>query len=164
MTAMPTTPSSPEKVTIGVLARLTGVGIETLRFYEREGLLAQPHRPSRGYRHYPPEAAARVRFIRRAKALGFTLEEISELLALRAQPGVACGAVREQALAKVADIDRKLQELGQLRDAVAALAQACRGDMPMRQCSILGALDEPPTVPPPPVEANKPKRAPRRAR
>lgn len=163
MAAMPLSSPRPENVTIGVLARLTDVGVETLRFYEREGLLAQPHRPSRGYRHYPPEAVAQVRFIRRAKALGFTLEEIRELLALRAQPGVACGAVREQALAKVADIDRKLQELGQLREAVAALAQACRGDMPMRQCSILEALDEPSTDPPP-VGADKPKRALSRAR
>ncbi len=141
-------------MTIGVLARLAGVGVETVRFYEREGLLPQPRRPGRGYRVYPPEALERVRFIRRSKDMGFALDEIRELLALRARPGVPCGAVREQALAKVADIDRKLEELHRLREAIATLAHACSGDMPMQRCSILHLLEgqtrpgSPPSTPP----------------
>ncbi|RYZ17132.1 MAG: heavy metal-responsive transcriptional regulator [Myxococcaceae bacterium] len=142
--------SSPhEPLTIGTLARLGGIGVETVRFYERQGLLVQPRRPARGYRLYSPEALDQIRFIRRSKALGFTLDEIRDLLALRAQPGVPCRVVRVQAQAKVADIDRKMAELARLREAVASLAQACTGDMPMQQCSILSALEgEPPLAPP----------------
>jgi MerR family copper efflux transcriptional regulator len=137
-------------MTIGSLAREAQVGVETIRFYEREGLLAQPRRPGRGYRVYPPEALERVRFIRRSKAMGFTLDEIRELLALRARPGVPCGVVREQALAKVADIDRKLAELHRLREAIATLAHTCSGDTTMQHCSILTMLEgEPATSPPP---------------
>lgn len=127
-------------MTIGALARLAEVGVETVRFYEREGLLAQPHRPDRGYRVYPPEALERVRFIRRAKAMGFTLHEIRELLALQARSGIPCGVVREQALAKVADIDRKISELHRLREAISTLAHTCPGDTTMQHCPILGTL------------------------
>ena len=135
-------------MTIGSLARLAEVGVETVRFYEREGLLAQPRRPGRGYRVYPPEALERVRFIRRSRAMGFSLDEIRELLALRARPGVPCGRVREQALAKVADIDRKLEELRRLREAIATLAHACSGDRTMQHCSILHMLEGEPLAAP----------------
>ncbi len=128
-------------MTIGALAREAQVGVETIRFYEREGLLAQPRRPGRGYRVYPPEALERARFIRRSKAMGFTLDEIRELLALRARPGVLCGVVREQALAKVADIERKLEDLNRLREAIVTLAHACSGTTSMQHCSILNTLE-----------------------
>lgn len=134
-------PHPGEPMTIGTLAKLAGVGVETVRFYEREGLLQQPHRPGRGFRRYTPETVRRVRFIRRAKALGFTLDEIRDLLTLRSQPGAPCSAVREQAQAKARSIDEKIRELQKLRDAVSSLVDACAGDAAVVECSILGALE-----------------------
>lgn len=128
-------------MTIGALARAAEVGVETVRFYEREGLLAQPRRPGRGFRHYTSEAVSQVRFIRRAKTLGFTLDEIRELLALRSKPGTPCTAVREQARAKLSAIEDKIQELQRLREALASLADACAGDVAVRDCSILSSLE-----------------------
>ena len=93
-----------EALTIGQLARQAAVGVETIRFYEREGLLAEPERRPSGYRQYPAEVVRRVRFIRHAKELGFTLKEIQELLELRVDPVSSCADVRRHARAKIADI------------------------------------------------------------
>lgn len=86
-----------ESLTIGKVARLAEVGVETIRFYEREGLIEEPSRGESGYRQYPKETIQRLRFIKRAKDLGFTLREIKELLALRLDPGTTCGDVRRRA-------------------------------------------------------------------
>lgn len=131
-----------ESVTIGQLAREAGVGVETVRFYEREGLLAEPPRKRSGYRQYPPEAIARVRFIRRAKDLGFTLREITELLELRIDPSKSCADVRALAKSKIADVDAKLADLTRIKAALEILARACRGTGPTSECPILDSMIE----------------------
>lgn len=127
--------------TIGELAHAAGVGVETVRFYERQRLLPRPAKPAKGYRRYSRDVLQRIEFIRRAKAVGFALDEIRELLDLRAQPGAPCKTVRERALAKRAAIDAKIRELEDLRSAVSTLLDACTGRVVVEQCSILGALE-----------------------
>ena len=97
-----------KNMTIGKLAKRCGVGVETIRFYEREGLIKEPPRSESRYRQYPEETAQRVRFIKRAKELGFTLKEIKGLLELRIRPEATCGDVRNQAEEKIADIEQRL--------------------------------------------------------
>ncbi|MEP0814564.1 MAG: MerR family DNA-binding protein [bacterium] len=128
-------------LTIGRLAALAGVGVETIRFYERSGLIERPPRRESGYRRYPPESIARVVFVRRAKELGFTLREIRELFSLRVSPECTCAGVRAAAMEKIGDIDAKLDALNSMRGALAALAESCKGDGPISECPILDALD-----------------------
>lgn len=127
-------------VTIGTLAERSGVGVETIRFYERQGLLPKPARTGSGYRSYPEEAVERVRFIRRAKELGFTLDEIGELLELKVSHGQSCASVRQRALDKVTDIDKKMGDLRKMRRALDALLQRCSGHEGIDDCTILDAL------------------------
>src|SRR4051794_20492053 len=112
-------------LTIGQLARRAGVGVETVRFYERQGLLEEPDRRASGYRQYPEEVVARLRFIRRAKDLGFTLGEIKELLALRLDPGATRADVRRQAEDKLAAIAAKIHDLQRMQAALRRLTDAC---------------------------------------
>jgi DNA-binding transcriptional MerR regulator len=98
--------------TIGEVARRAGVGVETVRFYERQGLLAEPDRKASGYRQYGAEAVSVLRFIRRAKQLGFTLKEIQGLLALRLDAAATRADVRRQARAKLADVEEKIRDRG----------------------------------------------------
>ncbi len=126
---------------IGQLATATDVGVETLRFYERRGLLAEPPRRRSGYRQYPREAVARVRFIRRAKELGFTLRQIGELLQLRVDPDKSCADVRAVAKAKIADVEARIDDLGRIKAALERLARACRGKGPTSECPILDAIE-----------------------
>lgn len=133
------------ELTIGQLAKRAGVGVETVRFYERQGLLPEPDRRASGYRQYDPAAAARLRFIRRAQQLGFTLKEVRELLALRDDPDATRANVRGQALAKVADIEARIAALTRMRDALLPLTAACDGHGPAAGCPILQAFDEPTT-------------------
>ena len=128
-------------LTIGQVAKQVGIGVETLRFYERQGLLAQPKRPASGYRQYDDEAVERLGFIRRAKALGFTLGEIRSLLSLRVDPHSTVADVRERARKKVEEVDAKIRDLTAIRDALRKLVKACRGDGPKSECPILEALD-----------------------
>ena len=121
------------------VARAAGVNVETLRYYERRGLL-RPSRALNGYRSYDAEAARRVRFIRRAQALGFSLNEIDELLALRARPGKSCADVRRRAEAKVAAIEHKLRALRAMRKALGRLVEQCAGRGPVTGCPILESL------------------------
>lgn len=130
-----------DTLTIGELARRAGVGVETIRFYERERLLAEPERRPSGYRQYPAAAVRRVRFIRHAKALGFSLREIQELLELRVDPASTCAEVRARARAKVDDITRRIAALERMRAALEDLARRCRGRGPSSACPILEALD-----------------------
>jgi MerR family mercuric resistance operon transcriptional regulator len=130
-------------LTIGQVARQAGVGVETVRFYERQGLLDAPPRRASGYRQYAPEMVTRLRFIRRAKALGFALKEIWELLSLRVAPETTCGEVKARAEAKMADIDAKLQDLQRMKAALGQLAAACSGSGPTSLCPILDALESP---------------------
>jgi MerR family transcriptional regulator, copper efflux regulator len=131
-----------EPMTIGYVARRAGVGVETLRFYEREGLIDEPPRRDSGYRAYPAEVIDRVRFIRRAKELGFSLREIKELLALRIAPGATCPQVKRRAEAKIGDIEEKIRSLQQMKRALEKLVGACAGKRPLRECPILDALQD----------------------
>ena len=129
-------------LTIGQVARRAEVGVETVRFYERQGLLAGPARTASGYRQYTEDVVARLRFIRRAKELGFTLKEIAELLALRLDPDTSCAEVRGRAKAKIDDIDAKIRDLQRMRQALDKLVASCRGRGPISACPILDALDK----------------------
>jgi Hg(II)-responsive transcriptional regulator len=131
----------PETMTIGTLARRAGVGVETVRFYERRGLVRRPAKPRAGYRSYPEDAVGRIRFIRNAQAVGFTLQEIKELLALRVTAGTSCAAVRSRAAAKAADVKRRMADLDRIRIALEKLIAACPGRGALADCSILEALD-----------------------
>jgi Hg(II)-responsive transcriptional regulator len=128
-------------LTIGALAKEAGVGVETVRFYERRGLIRRPSRPGTGYRSYPVEAIGRIRFIRNAQGLGFTLQEVKELLALRVTAGMSCAAVRARAAAKVADVKRRLTDLDRMKAALDSLIAVCPGRGALVNCTILDALD-----------------------
>ncbi len=128
-------------LTIGQIARRAGVGVETVRFYEREGLLEEPDRRESGYRQYTEEVIFRLRFIRRAKELGFTLKEIRELIALRSDSSATRADVRQQAQAKIADIEAKIRDLQRMKEALVKLTASCRGHGPASGCPILEALD-----------------------
>lgn len=130
-----------ETLTIGRLARSAGVGVETIRFYEREGLLAQPNRRPSGYRQYPADAVKRVRFIRHAKELGFTLKEIQELLDLRVNPTTTCADVRQRAKEKVTDVEGRIAALNRIKLTLQQLVETCRGKGPKEECPILAVLD-----------------------
>ena len=126
-------------VTIGEVARLAGVGVETVRFYEREGLIVQPGREEGRVRRYPSGTVVRLQFIRRAKDLGFSLEEIRELLQLGENPETACSDVRARAEEKIRAIDEKLVGLTRVRAALVKLTAAC-GEARSGTCPILDAL------------------------
>jgi MerR family copper efflux transcriptional regulator len=102
-----------KSLTIGKLARAAGINLETVRYYERRGLLPKPPRTASGYRLFPAEAAVRLRFIRRAQELGFSLKEIRELLALRVSPRTSRADIRTRAQAKIVDIEDKIKGLQQ---------------------------------------------------
>jgi Hg(II)-responsive transcriptional regulator len=125
------------------VAKESGVGIETVRFYEREGLLEQPARKSSGYRQYDSEAIARLRFIKQAQHLGFTLREIKELLALKLDPHATRKQVKDRAVAKVADIDQRIADLKRMKKALAPLIAACDGKGTLEGCPILDAIENP---------------------
>ena len=129
-------------LTIGALASRAGVGVETIRFYERKGLVRRPPRPGTGFRVYPEDTVGRIRFIRQAQTLGFTLQEIRGLLALRVTPGTDSAAVRTRAVAKLANVEARLTELERIRGALAKLIAACPGRGAVTTCTILGALAE----------------------
>jgi Hg(II)-responsive transcriptional regulator len=128
-------------MTSGKLARAAGVKVETLRYYERMGLLPEPARRPSGYRQYTAEDLAAVRFIKRAQGLGFSLREIADLLALRVDAETSCAEVRERAEAKLADVEAKIADLDRIRGALARLVQACTGAGPSGHCPILDALE-----------------------
>ena len=126
--------------TIGQLARKVGMSVETVRFYERRGLLAEPRRLPSGYRQYLPDTVRRVRFIRHAKQLGFTLKEIQDLLELRVDPGSTCAAVRRRASEKVADIEERIGCLVEMKSTLRRLIRKCRGRGPASEYPILDEL------------------------
>lgn len=128
-------------LTIGQVAAAAEVGVETVRFYERKGLIAQPPKPQHGFRSYAPETIEQIRFIREAQDLGFTLRESAELLALRADPDADCASVRAQAEAKLAEVEAKARRLDAIRDALETLIAACPGTGSITACSILDALN-----------------------
>jgi MerR family copper efflux transcriptional regulator len=131
-----------KSLTIGKLAKDAGVNLETVRYYERRGLLPKPPRStSSGYRQFPEDAARRLRFIRRAQELGFSLTEIGELLSLRVSRTSTSGTIRTRTEAKIADIDSKIRTLQSMKKSLQRLTKACDGCAPMADCPILDSLD-----------------------
>jgi DNA-binding transcriptional MerR regulator len=128
-------------LTIGELARRAGIGVETVRFYERKGLLADPRKHEAGYRLYEDSAVARLLFIKRAKLLGFTLNEIKALLTLRLDPEAHRGDIKQQLGDKIKTIEGKVNDLQRMRVVLHRLWLACDGEGPMEGCPILEALD-----------------------
>lgn len=127
-------------LTIGKAAQEAGVNVETIRFYERRGLIEQPTK-GEGYRVYPPEMVARIRFIREAQQIGFSLREAEELLALRADPNADCADVRRQALRKIEEVDQKMADLQRIRAALEKVIESCPGRGGVQACTILDALE-----------------------
>ena len=125
---------------IGQLARQTQVAIDTIRYYEREQVLPPPRRSANGYREYGPDDVRRLRFIRRAKELGFGLDEIRGLLALSDNRSGAMAAVRATAREKLQLIEQRIEELQRVRDALQELVAACPGHGALSECPIMSAL------------------------
>jgi MerR family transcriptional regulator, copper efflux regulator len=131
---------SKPSLTIGAVAKRVGVAIDTIRYYEREGLLPEPVRRASGYRSYDESAISQLYFIRRAKLLGFTLEEIRDLLALSADRQLGVKAVKQRAQHRLAAIDTRIAELQRVRDGLEQLIDACPGHGAPEDCPILRAL------------------------
>ncbi len=131
-----------EGMTRGELAKQGQVNFETIRFYEEEGLLPKPPRSASGYRKYPGTAIRRLQFIKNAKELGFSLNEIRELLDLQVRPENACEDVRRKAEAKTVDVDEKIRHLQEIRKALVKITNTCSGRGPTSECSILQFLSE----------------------
>lgn len=128
---------------IGQVAEKAGVGVETVRFYERRGLIDPPPRRPSGYREFPRSVVRRLRFIRRSKELGFSLREIRELLDLSLDPAAACSDVKRKVDDKLASVEEKIKSLRRIKTALARLLRACdaRGDANVELCPILVCLD-----------------------
>ena len=127
-------------LTVSKLAKAAGVGIETIRFYERRGLLDPPPRRASGYRIYPESTVPRILFIRRAQRLGFTLNEIRELIALDKDQSAECGTLLERTEHKIATIEQKITDLQRMRTALQDLHRQCAGDGLVRECAIMQCL------------------------
>lgn len=127
-------------LTISQLAKRARVHVETIRYYERLGLLPPPSRRASGYRQYSQDDVAYLRFIRRAKTLEFSLKEIAKLFALRMEPTVSCSDVRAQAERKLAEVDAKICVLESMQGALQRLVTACTGQGPTSTCRIFAAL------------------------
>lgn len=135
-----------QRFTIGELARVAGVGVETVRFYERRGLIERPTRPANGFRAYPREAVSRLAFVREAQELGFTLREVRDLLALHANPATDCAAMRGRAAAKLGQIEARMARFARMRDTLRELLARCPGRGDLGKCSIVEALSSPARV------------------
>ena len=131
-----------EGLTTAKLAHEGGVNVETIRYYERHGLLPKPPRTHSGYRVFSEDAVVRLHFIKHAQDLGFSLKEIKELLSLKVKPGSSCGDVREKAEEKIADVDEKIRHLRTMKKALVQMAATCSGRGPASTCTILQALNE----------------------
>ncbi len=129
-------------MTIGQVAERVHVNVQTVRYYERRGLLPEPPRTASGYRQYDAEAVRRIGFIKRAQGLGFTLEEITELLDLRVDPEGSCDSVEARAERTITRIEAKIADLERMRDALTRLAHDCRHRRASDDCPILVSLEE----------------------
>jgi len=133
-------------LSIGQVARRAGVGVETVRFYEREGLLEEPPRRASGYRQYSEQVVKRLHFIKHAQKLGFSLKEITEQLLLRVDGQTSCEEVKGRTEAKIAEVERKLIELQRMRQALLQVATLCTGQGPASACPMLDALEQQETL------------------
>lgn len=114
-----------DKITIGKLASMSGVGVETVRFYQRKGLIREPKAITGAFRTYTAEDARRIVFIKRAQDLGFTLSEVKELLELNTQPRMTCGSVKIKTEGKIKEIDEKIKDLNRMKKSLEELASVC---------------------------------------
>ncbi len=130
-----------QPLTISRLAQLGGVNLETVRYYERRGLLPKPPRTQAGYRQFPPDTAHRLRFIKRAQELGFSLGEVQELLALRVEPQQHCVDVRSRAKAKIGDIEQKMKTLAAMKNILRGLVEQCE-NCASDECPILASMEQ----------------------
>lgn len=130
-----------ETFTIGQLARRANVNLETIRFYERKGLLPEPPRNNSGHRQYSLTDLKRTDFIKRTQSLGFSLQEISDLLSLKVESGKTCADVKQRVKSKLIDIEEKIQTLQRMRDILMSLEANCPGKGSLAECPILEALD-----------------------
>jgi MerR family mercuric resistance operon transcriptional regulator len=128
-------------LTSQTVAEAAGVNQQTVRYYERRGLIPPPPRTGSGYRMFPEDTPRRIRFIKQAQALGFTLREIKQLLDLRLRPGARCDDVRRRARAKVKEVRKKIETLGEIEAALVRLTDRCRGRGPVKACQIFDAMD-----------------------
>ena len=126
---------------IGQVAKQTGITVEAVRFYEKQGLIDVPLRSEAGYRKYPPETVKRVQFIQNAKDVGFTLKDVGELLTLRSKPKGCCGDVKERALKKIDDVDQKITDLVTIRDALSLMVEKCNIPHRGRDCAMIEELE-----------------------
>ena len=126
---------------IGEVAKRGGIGVETVRYYEREGLIPQPERSPSGYRRYPETVVKQLQFIQHAKTLGFSLKDISELIALKNKPGTTCKKVRATAVTKAAAIQEKIDALEKMKIALSPLIDQCKSTNPIDDCPILSTID-----------------------
>ncbi len=130
------------ELTSGAVAARAGVNLETLRYYERRGLIPDPPRSQGNYRLYSEDSIRRIRFIKRAQDLGFTLAEIKELLTLTQDSDADCWDVRQRALDKIQDVEQRMRDLRRIKMTLQKLARQCPGDSELEGCPILKALDD----------------------
>ncbi len=131
-----------ETFTVGQLAKRAHVNLETIRFYERRGLLPEPPRNKSGHRQYSIKDLRRTEFIKRTQSLGFSLQEISELLSLRVESGKTCRDVKQRVKAKLIDIEEKIETLQRMKEMLQSLETNCPGKGPLNECPILETLDQ----------------------
>lgn len=131
-----------QNLTIGVLAEEAGVGVETVRFYERKGLIKKPAKKQSTYRQYSPEDAKRIRFIKRAQDLGFTLREIKDFFALNGDSSSTCGDIQKRAENKIIEVEAKIKDLQRMKRSLKELANACGdGKQALAECRILDCFE-----------------------
>ena len=131
----------PERYTIGTLARQVGLNVETIRYYQRRHLVPEPPKPLGGIRHYAPEHARRLRFIKEAQRLGFSLDEVGELLSL--EDGLHCREVEEIAGHKLASVRERIVQLGRIETVLAVLVGKCHGNRGKLRCPLVSSLESP---------------------
>jgi MerR family mercuric resistance operon transcriptional regulator len=129
-------------MTIGKLAKAAGVGVETVRFYERKGILRRPAKREGGFRHYAASEATRIRFVKRAQELGFTLREVKDLLELQSNRKMTGAKVKERAEQKIAEIRGKISDLHRMEEGLAELARRCgAGEQAIRECRVFDCFE-----------------------
>ena len=128
-------------LTIGQLAKRAGVNIETIRYYERRGLLDKPPRNQSGHRQYGETDVVRTKFIKRAQSLGFSLKEVEELLKIKMEPGTTCGDIKKRIDVKKLDVEQKINDLEKMRIALNSLSRQCVGNGPVGTCPFLETLE-----------------------
>lgn len=129
-------------MTIGLLAKKSDVTVETVKFYEKEGILPKPHKPSSGFRNYPEDYVSRIQFIKRAQELGFTLREVKELLKLKVDKKATCGQVMKKADEKIAEVDQKIKDLQQMKKSLKQIRECCEdGTQTLTECPILECFE-----------------------